>query len=396
MFTNVNKLGWHTVYNCEKQNVYICEMKKEELSNLAAWHDSQCCSYLDDRRFTLSELEPLLKNLGPLFEVSALGHSYESRSIYRVVLGSGTTRVLIWTQMHGNESTGTKAVLDFFNWIENPGSQKRLRDELLNSCTLCVVPMLNPDGAERYTRLDSRGIDLNRDVLEKNAPESRLLQEILKTFDPDYCFNLHDQRTIFSVGSPPKPATLSFLAPSEDEERSLTPGRIKTMEVIAAVFDSLKDVLKGGIGRYTDEFYPAATGDNFQRMGYSTILVESGHFRGDYPRKQTRKYTFLALISGLLHIARDRKQNYKTYFEIPNNEKFYLDRIVKNVRIGKETGDLGVYFKECLVDGQVQFKPTVERFGDLSRYGADEIIAGDHLIFSSRKDAANWLTIEFI
>jgi len=371
-------------------------MKKEELSNLAEWHDSQCRSDLEDRRFTLSELEPLLRNLGPLFELSTLGHSYESRPIFKVVLGSGPKKNLIWTQMHGNESTGTKAILDFFNWFENPGNQKSLRDELLNSCTVCVVPMLNPDGAERYTRLDSRGIDLNRDVLERKAPESLLLQEVLKTFDPHYCFNMHDQRTIFSVGSPPKPATLSFLAPSEDEKRSLTPGRIKTMEVIAAMFDSLKDELNNGIGRYTDEFYPAATGDNFQRMGYSTILVESGHFRGDYARKQTRKYTFLALISGLLHMARGRKENYKTYFEIPNNEKLYLDRIVKNVRIDKERGDLGVYFKESLVEGQVQFKPTLERFGDLSRYGADQIISGDHLTFSSREDAENWLAIEFI
>ena len=85
-------------------------------------------------------------------------------------------------------------------------------------------------------------------------------------------------------------------------------------------------MLKGRIGRYTDEFYPAATGDNFQRMGYSTILVESGHFPGDYQRIQTRRYTFLALISGLYHIAGDLKKDFKTYFEIPDNEKRYLDR----------------------------------------------------------------------
>lgn len=371
-------------------------MKKEELSNLAAWHDSASLSNLEDRRLILFELQPLLRNLGPLFELSTLGHSYESRPIFKVVLGSGTRRILIWTQMHGNESTGTKAVMDFFNWVENPGNQQGLRDDLLDSCTVCVVPMLNPDGAERYSRLDSQGIDLNRDVLEKKAPESLLLQEVLKTFDPHYCFNMHDQRTIFSVGLPPKPATLSFLAPSEDEERSLTPGRIKTMEVIAAMFDSLKDVLNKGIGRYTDEFYPSATGDNFQRMGYSTILIESGHFRGDYERKETRKYTFLALMSGLVHIARGLKVNFETYFEIPNNEKLYLDRIVKNVRIGKERGDLGVYFKESLVDGQVRFKPTLECFEDLAKYGADEIVSGDHLTFSSREDAENWLAVEFI
>ncbi len=371
-------------------------MKKSELDDLTAWHEANSHSNLEDRRFTLSDLEPYLKKLGPFFDVSVLGKSFESRSIYKVVVGSGSKKVLIWTQMHGNESTGTKAVLDFFNWIENPGSQIDLRDALIGSCTLCVIPMLNPDGAERYTRLDSRGIDLNRDVLDRKAPESSILQELLKNFDPDYCFNMHDQRTIFSVGSPPQTATLSFLAPSEDEERSVTPGRIRTMEVIAAMYESLKGALSGRIGRYTDEFYPAATGDNFQKMGYSTILIESGHFPADYQRKQTRKFTFLALLSGLHHIACDSQEDYKTYFEIPNNEKRYLDRIVKNVRIGEKKGDLGVYFKERLVGDQVAFVPTLDCFDDLSEFGADDIVSGDHLTFASREDAENWLAIEFI
>lgn len=371
-------------------------MEKTELDELGSWHETHCHSNLEDRRLILTQLESLLNNLGPLFEVSLLGHSSESRDIHKIILGSGKKKILIWTQMHGNETTGTKAVLDFFNWIENPGIQSTLRDELLDHCTICVIPMLNPDGAERYTRLDSRGIDLNRDVLTKKAPESRLLQEILINFDPDYCFNMHDQRTIFSVGTPPQPATLSFLAPSEDEKRSLTPGRIRTMEVIAAMFDSLKSDLKGRIGRYTDQFYPAATGDNFQRMGYSTVLIESGHFPGDYRRKQSRKYTFLALISGLRYIAHGAKENYKTYFDIPDNEKLYLDRIIKNVWISDKRGDMGVYFKEMLIDGQVEFLPKLDRFEDLSNYGADEIISGDHLTFSSQEDAENWLSIEFI
>lgn len=371
-------------------------MENEKLTDLVQWHEKLHLSNLYERRFVFSELEPLLKSLGSRFNVSVLGQSHESRPIYKVLLGTGCEKILIWTQMHGNESTGTKAVLDFFQWIENPGKQTSLRDDLLSRCTICVIPMLNPDGAERYTRLDAQGIDLNRDVLDKKAPESGLLQEVLKRFDPDYCFNMHDQRTIFSVGSPPQTATLSFLAPSEDEDRSLTSGRIRTMEVIASIYDSLKPILEGRIGRYTDEFYPAATGDNFQRMGYSTILIESGHFPGDYQRQKTRKFTFLALTSGLVHVASGLKKDYKVYFEIPNNEKLYLDRIVKNVRIADKKGDMGVYFKEELIGSEVRFLPSIEHFEDLSQFGADEIISGDHLAFSSQEDAEKWLLIEFI
>ena len=40
-------------------------------------------------------------------------------------------------------------------------------------------------------------------------------------FNPKFCFNLHDQRTIFGVEGTKNPATISFLAPSEEITRKL-------------------------------------------------------------------------------------------------------------------------------------------------------------------------------
>ena len=37
---------------------------------------------------------------------------------------------------------------------------------ILSALTLYVVPMLNPDGAERYQRRNAQNIDLNRDALD--------------------------------------------------------------------------------------------------------------------------------------------------------------------------------------------------------------------------------------
>ena len=377
-------------------DVYICKMRNENLDLLSGWHDRFKEEGVPERRVTLDDLMPILHGLDKtLFRVSVVGSSFEERPIHRVDFGTGKNRILIWTQMHGNESTGTRAVMDLFRWVQQPGELVGLRDQLLLQVAVTVLPILNPDGAWRYTRVNSQEIDLNRDVIDRKAPESRLLQEQLALVDPHYCFNLHDQRTIFSVGNPPQTATISFLAPSEDEERTVTEGRIRTMRVISGIFESLKELIPGRIGRYTDEFYPTATGDNFQRMGYSTILIESGHFQGDYSRLVSRKMTFMSLVEGMREIVRTVPSDHHRYFDIPNNEKRYLDAIVKDVLLGQEKSDLGIFLKEELCEDKVCFRPTLEKFEDLSSYSADRVLDGSHLVFESREDAEKWVQIEF-
>ena len=62
----------------------------------------------------------------------------------------------------------------------------------------------------------------------------------------------------------------------------------------------LEKIIPGHIGRYTDEFYPTATGDNFQKLGHNTILIEAGHYYNDYERDVVRKFNFYALLQGVL------------------------------------------------------------------------------------------------
>src|SRR3990170_626409 len=49
-------------------------------------------------------------------------------------------------------------------------------------------------------------------------------------------FNLHDQSTRYSVGNSSKPATLSFLAPTVDYEKSISPKREDAMKLISRIF----------------------------------------------------------------------------------------------------------------------------------------------------------------
>lgn len=281
---------------------------------------------LSGKWITLKNIEKLFSKHKNVFEIDQLGFSEEQRPIYKLKIGSGKKKILLWSQMHGNESTGTKALFDLFNCFSN-NKEKELKT-ILEECTLVFIPMLNPDGSQAYTRVNANNIDLNRDAVNRIAKESNLLRDFLEEFNPQFCFNLHDQRTIFGVEGTSNPATISFLAPSEEETRAITKGRKETMNVIVAMNSLMQQIIPNCIGRYTDEFYPTATGDNFQKLGYNTILIESGHYPEDYQREIAREHTFYSIFQGIFHIATANEfKDYEDYFLIPNNAKSFYDVI---------------------------------------------------------------------
>ena len=295
------------------------------------------------------DIEPLFKDLSDLITSEVLGTSEQGRPIYKLTLGTGNKKILIWSQMHGNESTGTKAVFDFLNFIKEHKKTTIVKG-LLKECTIKIIPMLNPDGALAYTRINGNGVDLNRDAVDKKAKESNLLRDVLDNFNPKFCFNLHDQRTNFGVEGTKNPATISFLAPSEEITRKLTEGRKETMDVIVAMNDLLQQIIPNHVGLYTDEFYPTATGDNFQKLGHNCILIEAGHYPNDYDREETRKFNFFALLKGLNHIAEHNKyENYAPYAYIPQNNKAFFDVIH---RYNKKS-DIAFLYKDEIIENQL-------------------------------------------
>ena len=93
-----------------------------------------------------------------------LGTSVEGRAIHHLTVGRGAKAVLLWSQMHGDEPTATSALFDLCQWLVTH-RQEPVVARLLDSLTLHIVPMLNPDGAERFQRRNAQGIDINRDAL---------------------------------------------------------------------------------------------------------------------------------------------------------------------------------------------------------------------------------------
>jgi len=303
---------------------------------------------LQGKWITFNDIKTLFSKYESKFVISQIGTSEENRPIMQLKIGKGSKKILLWSQMHGNESTGTRALFDLFNCILNSSNDKF--SGILEECTLVFIPMLNPDGAQAYTRVNANNVDLNRDAVDRIAKESILLRSILENFNPQFCFNLHDQRTIFSVEGTKNPATISFLAPSEEITRGLTKGRIETMNVIVSMNKMLQNVIPNFVGRYTDEFYPTATGDNFQKLGYNTVLIESGHYPNDYDREKSRKYTFFSILQGIYHIASTSNfDSYDEYFKIPNNDKIFFDIIH---RYPDSKNDIAFQYEDKIIGGK--------------------------------------------
>ncbi|BAO77468.1 M14 metallopeptidase family protein [Winogradskyella sp. PG-2] len=335
------------------------------------------------RYITNSHIEKCLKKI-PKSLISTIGYSVENRPIYSFEFGHGPIKILLWSQMHGNESTTTKALFDCFNLFL---TNNTIPNSILEACTLYIIPILNPDGAERYTRVNSNTIDLNRDAQDLSQPESKVLREVYNNFLPDYCFNLHGQRTIFGAGNSGISATLSFLSPAQDEKRTVTPNRKEAMTVITEINELLQSELPKGIGRYDDGFNLNCVGDTFQNFGVPTILFEAGHYPNDYNREDVRRFIFLALIKGLDTISKGlNMSNYEDYFKIPENTKSFYDIIIRNSKISENDSNLkaiAIQYKEILKDNRLQFLPVIESISKLDKfYGHNEIDAKGFLVES--------------
>ena len=331
---------------------------------------------LTNRRFKHSDIVPLIERLknNKIFKVDKVGKSVEGRDIYLISLGSGKTKVFLWSQMHGDESTATAALFDMFNFFSDDSAFPELKKLILSNLSIFIIPMVNPDGAELFQRRNIFEIDLNRDVLGQQTPEAKILKEVFDSLKADFGFNLHDQGRDYSAGNSINPASISFLAPSPDYDKSLTPPREKAMKLIGNMVAVLNEFIPGHIAKYSDDYEPRAFGDNFTKWGTATVLLESGGWRGDREKPFLRKINYIAMLSALNSIASGGYANtdLSVYDSIPQNEKFMMDLILRNLKITRGNTDyvvdIGINFEEININGAKDFylKAEIEDVGDLS------------------------------
>ena len=354
-----------------------------------SWYTSHFESRLGGRYIRLEDINMVLATSSDFIEISTAGVSEFEKNIPLLKIGSGKKVVLGWSQMHGNESTTTKAIFDFLKFI---GQKEFFQKEIglfLENFTFYIIPMLNPDGAELYIRENANLVDLNRDAQNLSQSESRVLRTVFQETQPELCLNLHDQRSIYGFESG-KPATVSFLSPSADEDRSLTPSRKIAMEHIVRLNSALQVLIPGMVGRYDDAFNANCVGDTFQMAGVPTILFEAGHFKDDYMRDKTREFIFHSFLELFEFNGGAAKYfDFNNYFNIPENKVNFKDLVIRNARVGKEaeTVDFAIQYSEVLKKGSIHFDAVIDLVNECDLiFGHEEIdMKGEAILIDSQE-----------
>ncbi|MEM1257167.1 MAG: M14 family zinc carboxypeptidase [Bacteroidota bacterium] len=353
-------------------------MKAQDFtSSLYETYEKYKESSLDKRRIKYAQLIPLINDLkaNPKFEVKKVGESIEGRDLNLISFGKGGTDVFLWSQMHGDEPTATQAIFDILNFFDSGDFTKEQKIILANT-RLHFLPMLNPDGAEVFQRRNVLGVDINRDALRLQSPESRTLKKVRDSIAPPFGFNLHDQSRYYNAERTPKPATISYLAPAFNYGKDINEVRARGMQVIVFMNDVIQNYAPGQVGRYSDAFEPRAFGDNFMKWGTSSILIESGGYDDDREKQEIRKLNYVSILSALYGIATGKYKDISLdrYGQIPRNDRKLFDFKIENVTYeinGTDyVVDLGIQRQEIddASHTDFHFKSVVVDQGDLSTY----------------------------
>ena len=319
------------------------------------------------------ELLELVARSNRLFTIEDAGTSLEGRTISLVRMGTGSRRILLWSQMHGDEPTATLALLDILNGMLTWHTEGWFTG-MLHDVSIVIVPMLNPDGAERRQRCNAAGIDVNRDAAARSSPEADILRRVHGQFRPDFGLNLHDQQ-LRSVGALPVPSALALLAPPPSADLKTTGTRLRAIRLAALLARVLGPYADGYITRYEDSFEPRAFGDTFQAAGTSTVLIESGHRKQDPEKAFSRKLNVIGILTALRSISNGSYDDTELdhYHRLPPNGRWMFDILFRGVEWHHPGGwhhivDVGVDFQKD------HATVVIKEIGDLRTHGGLEVI----------------------
>jgi len=380
------------ILTCGGKMSFAQQFEPLSIPALQAAQETYLEQSITHRRFKHEDLQPLILKHSDAFQLEKLGESVEGRSVTSLDWGTGKTKVMLWSQMHGNESTATMSLFDLFNFLKASGDEyDELRALLKNQLHIKFIPMINPDGAEAFKRRNALDIDLNRDAISQISPEAKILKGARDSFEPEFGFNLHDQQIYYNVHNTPKQATISVLAPAYNEATEINEVRKRAMQTIAGMNEILQKIIPGQVGKYDDEFEPRAFGDNIQKWGTSTILIESGGYTNDPEKQYIRKLNFMIILNALHQIATKGYEHYTTeqYFAIGDNDLQLMDLLVEEVQVpvgGKfYPVDLAIRRRDITSGDSYYMSASVEDLGDMQVFFGMETLDASGLQYTEGK-----------
>ncbi|MBD8016090.1 succinylglutamate desuccinylase/aspartoacylase family protein [Planococcus sp. Sa1BUA13] len=114
-------------------------------------HDNSISGFIDYQELQKS-LKQIESNSKGTVQVNVAGQSHEGLDIYTARVGTGDKVLLMQSEIHGNEKTGTVAILNLLKTLSNNSKQsKAIREEV----TIVFMPMMNPDASEADKRRNS-------------------------------------------------------------------------------------------------------------------------------------------------------------------------------------------------------------------------------------------------
>lgn len=250
-------------------------------------------------------LEQIERSTQGRVSVDAIGQSSQGRDIFRAMVGDGAEDVFVITQQHGNEPTGTEAVLT--NLLSLLGSNGTIAQDILNELTVHVVPRVNVDGAEipqRYN-IDSDapardtsegfftagsegvGWDINRyhdpdweesrlyqnhpdEYPENPVPEAVAVHETVEAVDPLWIADVHNQGTYKDDDGD---MIMSSIFWPINERVAEGPQNL-SKQLCRVIYDHVQPFGYANITQYPGGTYPGIARNGYGLRGLGSILIE--------------------------------------------------------------------------------------------------------------------------
>jgi hypothetical protein len=155
-----------------------------------------------------------LEKESPLLHLQTFGRTHEGRDLPLVIISepplttpreardSGKTLVFVLANIHAGEVEGKEACQDIAKRLTTGDLR-----QLLKKVVVLMAPIYNADGNERIsltnrteqngpiggvgTRENSQGLDLNRDFMKVEAPETKALLQLFNEWAPHLTVDLH-------------------------------------------------------------------------------------------------------------------------------------------------------------------------------------------------------------